>query len=176
MAYVVFERDSFLDKAMELSKDCVITLNNDENTCLTGLESKSCFSRVKNNLFCAIFISFITQIEWSKEYNDSVCDEQATKWEIEKYLASYDKNTNERVVKEKAAEENDDGWTTVTGRKKRGQFAPIRKESTIGKMLQKEEHRKKKKQLLNFYTFQIREAKKQSKCTCVKCESLLISQ
>ncbi|XP_032675802.1 ribosomal RNA-processing protein 7 homolog A [Odontomachus brunneus] len=138
MAYVVFERDSFLDEAMELSKDCVITLNNDKNICLTGLE------------------------KWSREYNDSVFDEQATKMEIEKYLASYDKDINERVTKEKAAEEDDDGWTTVTGRKKRGQFAPTRKESTISKVLQKEEHRKKKKQLLNFYTFQIREAKKQN--------------
>lgn len=95
-----------------------------------------------------------------------MCDERTTKMEIEEYMTLYDKNINNRIAKEKAAEENDDGWTTVTGRKKRGQFAPTRKESTIGKVLQKEEQRKKKKQLLNFYTFQIREAKKQSKCTC----------
>lgn len=85
-------------------------------------------------------------------------------------MTLYDRRVNERVAREKitAGEEDDDGWTTVTGRKKRGQFAPTRKESTIGKVLQKEEHCKKKKQLLNFYTFQIRDVKKQSKCTlCV---------
>lgn len=138
-AYVVFEKDSSLDKAMELSKDCVITLNNAGNVCLTGLE------------------------KWSREYNVSVHDERATKREIEEYLTLYDKRVNERVTREKTAgEEDDDGWTTVTGRKKRGQFAPTRKESTIGKVSQKEEHCKKKKQLLNFYTFQIRDAKKQN--------------
>lgn len=76
----------------------------------------------------------------------------------------YDRRINDSIAKEKSAEEEDnDGWTTVTSGKKRGQFAPTRKESTIGKVLQKEEQRKKKKQLLNFYTFQIRETKKQSK-------------
>ncbi|EFN76892.1 Gastric cancer antigen Zg14-like protein [Harpegnathos saltator] len=136
-AYIVFETESSLDKAMELSKDCVITLNNDRNIHLIGLE------------------------KWSKEYNDSICDEQITRREIEEYMALYDKSINDRVAREKDAED-DDGWTTVTGRKKRGQFAPSRKESTIGKLLQKEKQSKKKKQLVNFYTFQIREAKKQN--------------
>lgn len=71
----------------------------------------------------------------------------------------YDKQINDR---EEITEE-DDGWVTVASGKKRGQFAPSRKESTIGKVQQKEEQRKKKKELLNFYTFQIRESKKQSK-------------
>lgn len=149
---------------MELSKDCVITLNEDENTCLTGLESR-------RHSFCCVaticpakVMLFLNRTEWSKEYNDSVCDERAAKVEIEGYVALYDRSINERIAREKAADE--DGWTTVTGRKKRGQFAPTRKESTIGKVLQKEEQRRKKKQLLNFYTFQIREAKKQSRCIC----------
>lgn len=47
IAYIVFERDSSLDNAMELSKDCVITLNNNTNMCLTGLESKSYFLKHK---------------------------------------------------------------------------------------------------------------------------------
>ncbi|XP_014489124.1 PREDICTED: ribosomal RNA-processing protein 7 homolog A [Dinoponera quadriceps] len=135
-AYIVFESEFSLNKAMELSMDRVMTLNTDENACLTGLE------------------------KWSKEYNDTVCDERATKREIEEYMKSYDKDVNDRIAK--TAEEDDDGWTTVTGRKKRGQFAPTRKESTMSKTLQKEEQRKRKKRLLNFYTFQIREAKKQN--------------
>lgn len=85
------------------------------------------------------------------------------KKDIEEYIASYDEQIKSRIAQEKAAEDNDEGWVTVTGSKKRGQFAPSRKESTIGKVQQKEEQRKKKKQLLNFYTFQIRETKKQGK-------------
>lgn len=137
-AYIVFKEESSLDKAMELSEDCVITLNNDENKCLTGLK------------------------RWCKEYNDSLCDEEITKKEIEEYLTLYDKQVEDRIAKEQIAEEEDDGWVTIAAGKKRGQFAPSRKESTIGKVQQKEEQRKKKKQLLNFYTFQIREAKKQN--------------
>ena len=79
-------------------------------------------------------------------------------------MTEYDRKVEERLEQEKAAEEavDNEGWTTVTGRKKRGQFALARKESTIQKVQFKEEEKKQKKQLLNFYTFQIREAKKQS--------------
>lgn len=101
--------------------------------------------------------------EWCKEYNDSVCNERMLKVEIEEYIAAYDKKVEDHIAAEKAAEEDNDGWMTVTSGKKRGQFAPTRKESTINKVQQKEDQRKKKKQLLNFYTFQIRETKKQSK-------------
>lgn len=137
-AYIVFKNESSLDKALELSEDCVITLNSDTNVCFTGLK------------------------KWCKQYNDSLCDEQKMKKEIEEYLTLYDKQIEDRIAKEQNVEEDDDGWVTITGGKKRGQFAPSRKESTIGRMQQKEEQRKKKKQLLNFYTFQIRETKKQN--------------
>lgn len=93
------------------------------------------------------------------------------KTDIEEYIASYDKRVNDRIAQEKAAKEDDEGWVTVTGGKKRGQFALARKESTIGKVQQKEEQRKKKKQLLNFYTFQIRETKMQSKYNYVLQDS-----
>lgn len=134
-AYIVFKKESSLDKALELSDDYVITLSSDENMCLTGLR------------------------KWCKEYNDSLYNENITKKQVEEYLTLYDKEIKNRI--EQIAEEDDDGWVTIAGGKKRGQFAPSRKESTIGKVQEKEEQRKKKKQLLNFYTFQIRESKKQ---------------
>ncbi|KYN08485.1 PREDICTED: ribosomal RNA-processing protein 7 homolog A [Cyphomyrmex costatus] len=137
-AYIVFKKESSLDKAMELSKDFVITLKNEKNICLTGVK------------------------KWCKEYNDTLYDEQLMKKDIEEYIDLYDKRVQDRIAQEKAADESNNGWVTVTGKKKRGQFAPSRKESTIGKVQQKEEQRKKKKQLLNFYTFQIRESKKQN--------------
>lgn len=137
-AYIVFKKESSLDKAMELSKDSVVTLNSDKSVCLTGLE------------------------KWCKEYNDTLHNERLMKQDIEEYIASYDEQVNNRIAREKAAGQDDEGWVTVTSGKKRGQFAPSRKESTIGKVQQKEEQRKKKKELLNFYTFQIRETKKQN--------------
>lgn len=87
------------------------------------------------------------------------------KEEIESYMQNYDKRIVDKTANEKAMEEaeKNDGWVTVSGRKKRGQFALSRKESTVNKVHAKEEQKDKKKELRNFYTFQIRESKKQSK-------------
>lgn len=77
-------------------------------------------------------------------------------------MSTYDQQIADRIAKQKAAKDmEEDGWVTITSRKKRGQFAPSRKESTIKKIQNKEEQKNHKKQLLNFYTFQIRESKKQ---------------
>ena len=79
-------------------------------------------------------------------------------------MAKYDQRVAERLEKEKTVEEVDEeGWVIVTGRKKRGESAFARKESTLNKLQNKLESSVRKKQLRNFYTFQIREAKRQSK-------------
>ncbi|XP_076659310.1 ribosomal RNA-processing protein 7 homolog A [Halictus rubicundus] len=140
-AYVVFEKESALERALELPENSTVILNDEQYVCITGLA------------------------KWCKEYNDSICDEEKMKMEIEDYMKNYDQRIIDKVAHEKAvAEENDDndGWVTVTGQKKRGQFALARKESVINKVQEKEEQKNKKKQLLNFYTFQIRESKKQN--------------
>ncbi|XP_029041421.2 ribosomal RNA-processing protein 7 homolog A [Osmia bicornis bicornis] len=140
-AYVVFEKETTLEKALELPANYMISLNRKNNVCLTGLA------------------------KWCKEYNESICDEEKLKKEIEDYMLDYDKKMAEKKANEKAMEEeaeDNDGWVTVSARKKRGEYALSRKESTINKVQHKEEQRNKKKQLLNFYTFQIRESKKQN--------------
>jgi len=43
-AYIVFQKKSSLYKATELSHDCMITLNDDNSVCLTGLKSELLFS------------------------------------------------------------------------------------------------------------------------------------
>ena len=80
-------------------------------------------------------------------------------------MTEYDQREEEKLKQEKTAAEevDEEGWVQVTGRKKRGEFAVARKESTIQKIQSKEREKKQKKQLLNFYSFQIRESKKQSK-------------
>ncbi|XP_066582817.1 ribosomal RNA-processing protein 7 homolog A [Prorops nasuta] len=137
-AYIVFRKESNLDKALSLPQDHVFILNCSNHTCDTGLR------------------------KYCKQYNSSICNEKILQKKVEDYMQSYDENLIKCLAKEKAAEEEDeDGWVTISGKKKRGQFAPTRKESTIIRMQQKSEERKYKKQLLNFYSFQIREAKKQ---------------
>ncbi|XP_078052732.1 ribosomal RNA-processing protein 7 homolog A isoform X1 [Augochlora pura] len=139
-AYIVFEKESALERALELPKNSVIILSDEQNVCLTGVA------------------------KWCKDYNDSICDEEKMKKEIEDYMKDYDQRINNKIISEKvmAEGEDNDGWVTVTGQKKRGQFALARKDSVINKMQQEEEQKNKKKRLLNFYTFQIRESKKQN--------------
>ncbi|KAI4500867.1 hypothetical protein M0802_004078 [Mischocyttarus mexicanus] len=137
-AYIVFEKDSGLDKALEIPSNHVICLSTKQETYLTGVS------------------------KWCTEYNDTIRCENDMKREISKYMFMYDQQIAERIAKQKAAEEvEDDGWTTVTSRKKRGKFATVRKESTINKIKSNVELKNRKKQLLNFYTFQIRESKKE---------------
>ncbi|CAD6228138.1 GSCOCG00006371001-RA-CDS [Cotesia congregata] len=84
-----------------------------------------------------------------------ILNEKEVKESIEKYMAAYDK----RVTAEENEEEVDeDGFIKVSSKKKRGQFAPQRKESTIE---EKKKKLQKEKKLVNFYQFQIRETKKQ---------------
>lgn len=141
-AYLVFEKESALEDALEIPDDYVLILNSNDNKCLVGLA------------------------KWCMEYNNSICDEAKMKEEIEAYMQDYDKKIADKLAREKALkekeEEEDGGWVTVTGRKKRGQFALARKESTVNKVRHKEEQKNKKKELRNFYTFQIRESKKQN--------------
>ncbi|XP_076763286.1 ribosomal RNA-processing protein 7 homolog A [Xylocopa sonorina] len=138
-AYIVFRKEHSLERALEILNEYVVTLNTEKCICLTGLA------------------------KWCKEYNDSICNETKMKEEIETFMQNYDRRVLAKIKKEKAMKENpEDGWVTVTGRKKRGQFALSRKETVINKVQQKEEQKNKKKQLLNFYTFQIRESKKQN--------------
>ncbi|XP_003700021.2 ribosomal RNA-processing protein 7 homolog A [Megachile rotundata] len=140
-AYIVFEKESALEEVLDSSPDFVITINGEKNICFTGLQ------------------------KWRYEYNNSICDEDKLKEEIKTFMEEYDRKIAEKKANEKAMEEqaqDNDGWITVTGQKKRGEYALSRKESTITKVQYKEEQKNKKKQLLNFYTFQIRESKKQN--------------
>lgn len=98
-----------------------------------------------------------------------ILNEKEVKESIEKYMAAYDK----RVTAEENEEEVDeDGFIKVSSKKKRGQFAPQRKESTIE---EKKKKLQKEKKLVNFYQFQIREAKKQRKYKYFQMLEILIS-
>ncbi|KAJ8687755.1 hypothetical protein QAD02_023549 [Eretmocerus hayati] len=139
-AYVVFKKEVSLDKALSLQQEYTLTLSTADAPVATGIT------------------------KWCREYNESLIKEADLKKTIEDYMHGYDQRETKRLEDENAAAEtvDDEGWTTITGKKKRGQFALARKESTIQKVQLKEEGKKHKKQLLNFYTFQIREAKKQN--------------
>lgn len=79
--------------------------------------------------------------------------------DIDSFMDAHDKKVadEQMLLKETEGEADEDGWVTVTKKGRKPGFA--RKESVEQKVLEKEGKKKSKKQLLNFYTFQIRESK-----------------
>ncbi|CRK90189.1 CLUMA_CG003903, isoform A [Clunio marinus] len=107
-------------------------LNNDKDVLLTGVE------------------------KWTEEYNKQIVDTSEMQTEIDFYMKHYDKVKNSETIED----EGDDEWITVG---KKGQNAGFKqKESVISKLEQKIQNQKKRaKSLSNFYTFELRDSKKQ---------------
>lgn len=131
-AYIVFEKVAELDKALKLSR--LEPMNSKNHAIKTGIK------------------------KWIEEYNNAVLQPKALKEKVETFMKNYDDNLKKVEKKEKKLEEEDDeGWVTVTKRGKVQSFA--RTEKTENKIMAKEEKGRKRKELKNFYTFQIRESK-----------------
>ncbi|XP_075979173.1 ribosomal RNA-processing protein 7 homolog A [Anticarsia gemmatalis] len=131
-AYLVFKKVADLDKALKLTE--LRPLNSEKHSVKVGLN------------------------KWIDEYNNSILLAKDLKESIETFMKKYDEESAKQEKKEKALEEEDDeGWVTVTKKGKVQSFA--RSEKVENKIMQKEEKNKKRKELKNFYTFQIRESK-----------------
>lgn len=131
IAYIVFATPSALAKALKLTKLEPLTV--DKNLLPLGVE------------------------KWTKDYNSSICDRQQLQQQVDQFMLKYDKEEKARKRKEKEQKEDDEGWTVVT--KKSRNPGISRKESVGNRLTEKLENKSKKKELKNFYTFQIRESK-----------------
>lgn len=96
--------------------------------------------------------------KWTDAYNKQTVDRDQMQAEIDEYMKHYDKVKKAESTQEDEAD--DEGWTTVG---KKGHNAGFKqKESVISKLEQKVQAQKKKaKNLTNFYSFELRESKKQ---------------
>ncbi|KAG6456823.1 hypothetical protein O3G_MSEX009994 [Manduca sexta] len=132
VAYLVFKNVSALDKALQLTK--LRPMNSAGHTIKLGIQ------------------------KWIEQHNNAVQPPKVLKENIENFMKEFDTKMAEAERKEKQLEQEDDeGWVTVTKRGKVQSFA--RTEKVENKILEKEEKKKKRKELKNFYTFQIRESK-----------------
>lgn len=89
--------------------------------------------------------------KWVHEYNESIMSHEQLQNEINLFM----KNFNENEKTSKTETTDDDGWTVVT--KKGRNVGLSRKESVLNNIESKNAKKMKKKELQNFYTFQIRE-------------------
>lgn len=92
------------------------------------------------------------------DYNDSIMDHVQMQNEIDTFMTKYDKQEEIEQRKLKQQKEDEEGWTVVTRKGRNPGLS--RKESVENKIAEKLQRKAKKKNLRNFYTFQIRESKK----------------
>ncbi|XP_065354296.1 ribosomal RNA-processing protein 7 homolog A [Calliphora vicina] len=94
---------------------------------------------------------------WHSQYQLKQLDVAKTQKYINEYMADYDEREREAAAAAKNSEADADGWVTVGKQGRNSGFE--QKDTVIGKLEEKLERGKKKKELSNFYTFQIRESK-----------------
>ncbi|XP_033121533.1 ribosomal RNA-processing protein 7 homolog A-like [Anneissia japonica] len=98
--------------------------------------------------------------KWCKEYRDQRPKIDLLQKEIDDFMLGYDKNKKIEDEKQKAEEEADDeGWITVSRKGAKPGIARTEKNQT--RTLAKEIKKRKRKELVNFYTFQMRESKRE---------------
>lgn len=104
-------------------------------------------------------VPLITGLEkWIEDYNNSIGNSAMLSKEINNFMLNYDKT--EKHSKKQIKEVDDEGWTVVTKRSRNPGIA--HKESVKIKLNNKILHSSKKKELNNFYTFQIKESKQKN--------------
>ncbi|XP_053698350.1 ribosomal RNA-processing protein 7 homolog A [Sabethes cyaneus] len=130
VAYVVYEQASSLKKL--LRKRQLNALNADGKL-LTGVD------------------------KWTKEYQERIPDPVEMQREIDNYMAGYDRQVAEEKIRQQTTTKDDEGWVTVS---KSNANTFTQKEVVVGKLEEKISKGRQKKELKNFYTFQIRESKK----------------
>uniref|UniRef100_UPI00358E28CE ribosomal RNA-processing protein 7 homolog A n=1 Tax=Myxine glutinosa TaxID=7769 RepID=UPI00358E28CE len=97
--------------------------------------------------------------KWAKEYKDKIIVPEEMQAEIDDYMEKYDKKEEEEAKKKNEADVPDEeGWVTVT-RKGRHRGIP-RTAVVMRRLLQRERKQKAQRELLNFYTWQRRESKR----------------
>ncbi|XP_046403642.1 ribosomal RNA-processing protein 7 homolog A isoform X2 [Ischnura elegans] len=132
VAYIVFESASGLKTVLSSTAEPIL-LSSSRLPVLTGCE------------------------KWAAEYNGRIVDSAVLQAEIDAFMANYDEQERESRQKEKEEGADEEGWVTVTKRGRNPGFS--RKESVHRKVMGRERQKRSRKELLNFYTFQIRESK-----------------
>jgi ribosomal RNA-processing protein 7 len=101
-------------------------------------------------------------LKWKREYNESIlkdCDVDLLKEEIKEFTDEFDRAKDAVVTQaEEEAEQDDDGWVTISRHTSK---KPVggRSEKAQARLKIIAEKKRKRKELDNFYKFQMRDAK-----------------
>ncbi|XP_055850736.1 ribosomal RNA-processing protein 7 homolog A [Episyrphus balteatus] len=98
--------------------------------------------------------------KWKKDYASSFLKDKKIQPIIDEYMEAYDKREKKKLQDERNSAADNDGWVTVGKQGRNSGFE--QKESVVNRLEEKIERGRKNRELKNFYTFQIREAKMQN--------------
>ncbi|XP_056639131.1 ribosomal RNA-processing protein 7 homolog A [Diorhabda sublineata] len=153
----------------------VILENNKENTTNDGFRRAYIIFHKREQLLKVLKLEKLNPLspddkpvkigleQWIEDYNNSICDPNLLQQEINSFMKDFDSKESKAKAEEVV---DDEGWTVVT---KKGRKPGLsRKESVAKKLNHKLEKGAKKKELKNFYTFQIRESKMKNIATLRK--------
>lgn len=117
MAYVVFAHTSGLEKAlsMKCTESNPFILSTQASPVTNVVERKMLHSSQYVYFYFNLLIN-ISFLGWCENYNKSIVNTKELQFEINSYMADYDKISAERIRVEKEAvdDEDEDGWKTVT--------------------------------------------------------------
>ncbi|XP_077590611.1 ribosomal RNA-processing protein 7 homolog A [Stigmatopora nigra] len=133
VGYIVFESASSIAAAKRHPHDVPLVVCSTERTVQTGVS------------------------KWIKQYTDSFVKEETLQKEVDDFMKDFDQKEEEEKERQKEEEEqqkeDEEGWVKV-GKWQKGKKARQYSEAANEKILQKEEMKKKRKELLNFYSWQ----------------------
>ncbi|XP_013102442.1 ribosomal RNA-processing protein 7 homolog A [Stomoxys calcitrans] len=133
VAYIVFKNTNSVSRSLEVRSIDLFSPTSKESYIVSGMQL------------------------WHTQYMNRILDVEKTQAYIDEYMAAYDEKEREAVEAAKTSEADADGWITVGKQGNNSGFEQT--EANIGKLEDKIERGRKKKELSNFYTFQIRESK-----------------
>lgn len=140
VGYIVFQNSSSIAAAKSHSHDVPLVVCTEQHPVKTGLQ------------------------KWTQQYSDSFIHPDKLQELVDSFMEGYDKRKEEeadRLKKEaEQQQEDEEGWVKVT-RGPKGAKARPHSEAANKRTLQKEMRKKKRKELMNFYTWQHRNTQKE---------------
>ncbi|KAM6904838.1 ribosomal RNA-processing protein 7 homolog A [Xenentodon cancila] len=140
VGYIVFQNSSSLTAVKSHSYDVPLVVCTEQRPVRTGVQ------------------------KWIQQYKESFVHPDKLQQKVDSFMQEYDKRKEEEAEQQKQEaeqqQEDEEGWVKVT-RGHKGAKARPHSEAANQRTLQREIRKKKRKELMNFYTWQHRNTQKE---------------
>ncbi|MEQ2217709.1 hypothetical protein XENOCAPTIV_020129 [Xenoophorus captivus] len=172
VGYIVFESSSSLAAAKSHPHDDPLVVSTEQRPVKTGVQKSS--QQVADeplNMKQMVHVThaclvFLPATEWIQQYTKSFIHPDKLQLTVDSFMQDYDKRKEEEAERQRQEvekqQEDEEGWVKVT-RGHKGAKARPHSEAANKRTLQREIRKKRRKELMNFYTWQHRNTQKERK-------------